>query len=139
MHAVGFPLWQGCCSEVLYSMEDSVKYIIFCLLLISNVTANGTGFTLGDGETWRDMCSGVHDELDKKSAIASCTIFLLGYQAGAVEQAKINKTSVSLCKSFNPDTLPQQFVIFVSSNKKYQKMDVLDVLIEFTKGNACGI
>jgi hypothetical protein len=116
-----------------------VKYLIYCLLIISSVTTHGTAFTLGDGITWKNICMGVHDELDEKSAIASCTMLLLGYQAGAIEQSRISKTPVSLCKSFNPNTLPKEFVAFVNSNKKYEKMDVLGVLLEFTKGNACGI
>ncbi|MCH1929930.1 hypothetical protein L9G16_07035 [Shewanella sp. A25] len=103
------------------------------------MSCHGTAFTLGDGATWKSICSGVHDDLDEKSAIASCTMFLLGYQAGAVEQARENNVPVLFCKSFNPNTLPNEFVAFVTSNIKFEKMDILSVLSEFTKGNECGI
>lgn len=112
--------------------------VIFVFITLSS-SVNATAFTLGDGNSWREICSGIHDELDSQSAIASCTMLLLGYQAGAVEQSKLNGMPVSLCKSFNPNALPQEFVDFVNSSKNYQKMDVLGVLLEFTKGNECGI
>ncbi|MCL6415116.1 hypothetical protein MIB92_05595 [Aestuariirhabdus sp. Z084] len=116
-----------------------MKHLAIFVFLLSSTSAQATAFTLGDGLTWRGICSGVHEGMDSQSAIASCTMLLLGYQAGAVEQSRLNDNPVSLCRSFNPNTLPKEFVAFVNSNKKFQEMDVLDVLLEFTKGNACGI
>jgi hypothetical protein len=105
--------------------------------MTSSVSA--TSFTLGTGGSWRDICSGKHDELNEIGSIASCTIFLLGYQAGAIEQARVSKVKPLLCRSFNPNTLPKEFIMFVNSNKKYEEMDVLGVLLEFTKGNECNV
>ncbi len=116
-----------------------MKKILYCFLIIMSVAAHGTAFTLGDGTTWKNICAGIHDELDEKSAIASCAMFLLGYQAGAVQQARASNVPVLYCKSFNPNTLPNDFVAFVNSNVKYEKMNVLAVLSEFAKGGSCGI
>ena len=116
-----------------------MKYLLVLILIFLNTSVSATAFSLGTGGYWRDICSGIHDELDEKSSIATCTMFLLGYQAGAIEQAKDSKVKPTLCRSFNPNTLPKEFVMFVNSNKKYKKMDVLDVLLRFTKGNKCGV
>ncbi len=116
-----------------------MKYVVLLLLSAISFNASSTVFSLGDGSTWKRICLGVHDELNQQGAIASCTILLLGYQVGAVEQAKTSGTPVSLCRSLNPNTLPTEFVEFINSDEKYAKMDVLDVLHMFTKGNECGI
>ncbi|MFS1423110.1 hypothetical protein [Shewanella sp. 10N.286.48.B5] len=112
--------------------------IVFLLISLSNV-ASATAFTLGTGGYWKKICSGMHDEFDSKSAIASCTMLLLGYQVGAFEQAKLLSKPATLCRSFNPNTLPQEFVDFVNSNSSFEEMDVLDVLLQFAKGGRCGV
>lgn len=116
-----------------------MKYLIYCLIFITSITAHGSTFTLGDGITWKNICTGIHDDLDRKSAIASCTMFILGYQAGAIEPSKASKAPISFCRDFNPNTLPHEFVVFVSSDRKYEKMNVLTVMLEFTKRYRCGI
>ena len=63
----------------------------------------------------------------------------MGYQVGAVEQAKQSKVPPMLCHSLNPKTLPTEYIAFVNSNKKYEKMDVLEVLLAFTIGNKCDV
>ena len=116
-----------------------MKYLIFLFLLFPTLSVSGTAFSLGTGGSWKDICSGKHDELNEKGAVASCTIFLLGYQVGAVEQAKQSKVAPLLCHSLNPKTLPIEYITFVNSNKKYEEMDVLDVLLAFTIGNKCDV
>jgi len=116
-----------------------MKYLIFLFLLFTTLSVSGTAFNLGTGGYWKDVCSGKHDELNEKGAIASCTIFLLGYQVGAVEQAKQSKVTPLLCHSLNPNTLPTEYIAFVNSNKKYEEMDVLGVLLAFTNGNKCDV
>ena len=110
-----------------------MQHILFCLLGISCFAAHSTAFTLNDGAYWRDVCSGIHDDLDEKSAVASCTMFILGYQAGAYQQAKVNNQPPLFCRAFNPNTLPKEFVTFIKSNAKYEKMNIFEVLAEFTK------
>jgi hypothetical protein len=116
-----------------------MKYLVFLFLLFLVQNASGTAFTLGSGGYWKDVCAGKHDELNEKGAIASCTIFLLGYQVGAVEQAKQSKVTPLLCHTLNPNTLPSKYIAFVNSDKKYEDMDVLDVLLAFTNGNKCNV
>ncbi len=114
--------------------------ILFAFLLISFCNfASATAFTLGKGGYWKQICSGVHDELDSKSAIASCTMLLLGYQVGASEQAKLLSKPATLCRSLDPNSLPEEFVDFVNSDELFEKMDVLDVLLRFAKGGRCGV
>ncbi|MET1257583.1 hypothetical protein [Aliikangiella maris] len=103
------------------------------------MSASGTAFTLGTGGYWKEICSGKHDELDEKGALASCTMFILGFEAGAILQARESKTTPTLCRSLNPNKLPAEYVTFVNSNKKYEEMNVLDVLLEFTKDDKCDV
>ena len=116
-----------------------MKYLMLLFLFFPTINVNGTAFTLGTGGYWKDVCAGKHGELNQKAAVASCTIFLLGYQVGAVEQAKQSKVTPLLCHSLNPKTLPSKFIAFVNSNKKYEDMDILGVLLAFTIGNKCDV
>ena len=117
-----------------------MKYSLFGVLLMFSFTSNGTAFSFGDGNYWKNICSGIHDELDKKGAIASCTMFLMGYQVGAYEQSRVSGASLMLCrKNMNPNTMAKEFINFVNSDKKYVYMDVLDVLREFNGNNTCSI
>jgi hypothetical protein len=84
------------------------------------------------------MCSGKSEEYSKEAPIAMCQTFLLGYQAGAVEQAKVSAVQPKLCRSLDIETLPQEFIDFVESNKETEEMDILDVLLKFTDGQGCG-
>ncbi len=109
------------------------------IFLLACSTVSGAGFSLGNGGLWKDICSGKSEEFSAEASIAICQMFLLGYQAGAVEQAKVSSVQPTLCRSLDPDTLPQEFVEFVASNKETEEMDILDVLLKFAEGQSCGL
>ncbi len=116
-----------------------MRNLLLLFLVSISLNASGTGFSFGTGGYWRDICTGVHDELNQDGAIATCTMFLLGYQSGALEQARESRVKPLLCHSLDPNALPADFVVFVNSNIKYEKMNVLGVMLAFTKGNKCGV
>lgn len=126
-------------NKCINTQEMIMRNLLVLFLVLMSLNVNGTAFTLGTGGYWRDVCLGKHDELNEKGSIAACTMLLLGYQAGAVEQARENKVKPSLCRTLDPNALPKVFAEFVNSDKKYEEMNVLDVLLTFTRSNKCGV
>ncbi|WP_144391798.1 hypothetical protein [Pleionea sediminis] len=101
-----------------------MRNLFVLFLVFTSFYSAATGFTYGTGGYWRDVCVGKHNELSEQGSIAACTTLLIGYQAGAAEQARQSKVKPSLCRTHDPNELPKAFVKFVNSDSRDEEMSV---------------
>jgi hypothetical protein len=83
-----------------------MRFTLIVLTVISLSNAFGSGFSFGTGESWLEICSGENDDLGREGSVATCMMFISGFQAGAVEQSKLNNEQPYYCRELDPQKHP---------------------------------
>jgi hypothetical protein len=102
--------------------------------------ASATALSMGLGETWVEFCEGSTKELSSEVAIEFCTMTLLSFQVGAIQQAHELGRLPTLCSRTLPPKLNERFVAWVKEKPERLKQDFLFLYPQFLKEiNECEI